>query len=167
MTSYKVTVDPAVDSSLVPVRLYDRDAEIVFNDFDDDGNAIYDVDVNGDIDTILDQCLGLISYEQVAQGAITKGWTTDEVAVMFDTVSTSTTGYQKFIPIGNPIASEWGVDVVVLSEQPNGNHTVAYRLSNTMIDEDWKIGNLDDVVEALDTQEENWLMFDNPEQEIA
>lgn len=96
-----------------------------------------------------------------------KTWNADELVSEFDTVETSSTGYETFIGISDPKASEWGVDVVVLSERPNGNHTVAYRQSNPMNDEDWKIGDLDDVADALTQQEDNWQTFDNPEHEVA
>ena len=66
MNSYKVLVQKETELSLTPVRLYDNEAEIVFDDFDEDGNEVYDVDVNGDIDTILDQCAGVISYEKIS-----------------------------------------------------------------------------------------------------
>lgn len=95
-----------------------------------------------------------------------KTWNADEIMSKFDTVSTSSTGYQTFIGISDSAASEWGVDVVVLSEQANGNHTIAYRQSNPMNDEAWKVGDLDDVADALSQQEDNWRTFDNPEYEV-
>ena len=65
MSDYKVWVRAGTENALVPVRFYDHDAEIIPEGFDDDGNEIYEISVNGDIDTILDGCQDVISYERL------------------------------------------------------------------------------------------------------
>jgi hypothetical protein len=62
---YIVTVKTGTENGLVGVRIYDRESEIIFDDFDDDGNEIYEVSVNGDIDLILDESEAVISYKRL------------------------------------------------------------------------------------------------------
>lgn len=90
-------------------------------------------------------------------------FTFDKIYERFDTTETTATGYTDFIEVGED--SEWGVDVVMLREQRDGNHEVAYRLSNPMVDESWKVGTLEDVVEAANEQTDNLNEFLTTEDE--
>lgn len=62
--------------------------------------------------------------------------------------------------------TEWGVDLVLLEEiagKKGEDIQVAYRHSNPMVDEDWQLGTLENVAEALNSLSKDWRDFIEPE----
>jgi hypothetical protein len=83
-------------------------------------------------------------------------WLKEEI---FDSTDKTITGYTTFVPVDDPNEEEWGIDIVMLTECNNGNHTVAYRETNPMHDNDWRIGGLEDAANALYAVNDHWREF--------
>ena len=80
----------------------------------------------------------------------------EQIEVVLDDVKEART---EFIEISAE-DSEWGVDVILLSESNRGG-TYAYRSTNPMVDGDWKIGGAPEVAEALEESETEYQEFIN------
>ena len=72
----------------------------------------------------------------------------EQIEVVLESVKET---HSEFIEI-SARDSEWGVEVILLSESNRGG-TYAYRSTNPMVDFDWKIGDESEIAEALETME--------------
>lgn len=67
----------------------------------------------------------------------------DNIYIRVDTVAElPTAGYDW---------SEWGLAMVLLEERANGNHIVAYRNETDQVNDDWKVGTLEDAADELES----------------
>ena len=65
MNEYTVTVKQASvtePDAFAGIRRYDEDATVEFSSFDDEGNEIYIIETEANIEMFLDQADGVISY---------------------------------------------------------------------------------------------------------
>lgn len=63
---YKILMDKTMEGGLFPLRRYDEDIVIEPDELDEDGNEFYEVESDHDLTLAIDQCLGVISYEEIA-----------------------------------------------------------------------------------------------------
>lgn len=61
---YTVVCEKGSENSLVPASMFDRDAIMEFEDFDADGNEVYTVESEHDLDRILDTSDGVLTYHK-------------------------------------------------------------------------------------------------------
>ena len=52
--------------------------------------------------------------------------------------------------------TEWGVEFVVMDMDTSEDTTCTYRLSNPTLDDDWQLGTITDVADALELQSGFW-----------
>lgn len=65
-------------------------------------------------------------------------------------INVTETGAGRDLPGGVYDWSEWAIAIIRIEQRNNGDDIVAYRLESSEVNEDWKIGTVEDAVIALD-----------------